>query len=46
MMVDSVALLIRGLSFIAMFQAAGGAVFVTLFGTSLALSGEIGRAHV
>jgi putative copper resistance protein D len=39
MMVDSVAVLIRGLSFIAMFQAAGGAVFVTLFGTYLPVSG-------
>lgn len=35
MMVDAVAVLIRALSFIAMFQAAGGAVFVTLFGTSV-----------
>jgi putative copper resistance protein D len=39
MMVDAVAVLIRGLSFIAMFQAAGGAVFVTLFATWLPLSG-------
>jgi copper resistance protein D len=33
MMVDSLAVLLRGLSFIAMFQAVGGALFVTLFGT-------------
>jgi putative copper resistance protein D len=39
MMVDSVAVLIRGLSFIAMFQAVGGAVFLVLFGTDLRLSG-------
>lgn len=39
MMVDSVAVLIRGLSFIAMFQAVGGAVFLALFGTDLRLSG-------
>ncbi len=38
-MVDSVAVLIRGLSFIAMFQAVGGALFVTLFGTYLPVSG-------
>jgi putative copper resistance protein D len=35
MIVDSVAVLIRGLSFIAMFQAAGGAVFVSLFGAGV-----------
>jgi putative copper resistance protein D len=39
MMVDSVAVLVRGISFIAMFQAAGGAVFVTLFGSYLPASG-------
>ena len=39
MMVDSVAVLIRGLSFIAMFQAAGGAVFLALFGADLPRSG-------
>src|ERR1700722_9158047 len=39
MMVDSVAVLIRGISFIAMFQAAGGAVFVPLFGSYLPVSG-------
>lgn len=39
MMIDSVAVLVRGLSFIAMFQAAGGALFLTLFGTYLPLSG-------
>jgi putative copper resistance protein D len=39
MMVDSVAVLVRGISFIAMFQAAGGAVFVTLFGACLPVSG-------
>jgi putative copper export protein len=38
-MVDSVAVLIRGLSFIAMFQAVGGALFVTLFGAHLPVSG-------
>lgn len=38
MMVDSVAVLIRGLSFIAMFQAVGGALFVALFGTDLPVS--------
>jgi copper resistance protein D len=43
MMVDSVAVLVRGLSFIALFQAMGGAVFVTLFGSSLPLSGP--RIH-
>jgi putative copper resistance protein D len=39
MMVDSVAVLLRGLSFIALFQAVGGALFVTLFGTYLPVSG-------
>ncbi|HEY6456525.1 MAG TPA: CopD family protein [Steroidobacteraceae bacterium] len=39
MMVDSVAVLLRGLSFIAMFQAVGGALFLILFGTWLPLSG-------
>ena len=38
MMVDSVAVLIRGLSFIALFQAVGGALFVVLFGADLRLS--------
>jgi putative copper resistance protein D len=38
MMVDAVAVLIRGLSFIAMFQAVGGALFVTLFGSYLPVS--------
>jgi putative copper export protein len=41
MMVDSVAVLIRGLSFIAMFQAVGGALFVSLFGTWLPVA--VGR---
>jgi putative copper resistance protein D len=39
MIVDAVAVLIRGLSFIAMFQAAGGAIFATFFGDSLAICG-------
>jgi copper resistance protein D len=39
MMVDPVAVLIRGLSFIAMFQAVGGALFLTLFGSQLPVSG-------
>jgi putative copper resistance protein D len=39
MMVDSLAVLVGGLSFIAMFQAAGGAVFVALFGTYLPVAG-------
>jgi len=39
MMVDAVAILLRGLSFIAMFQAVGGALFVILFGTALPVSG-------
>ena len=38
-MVDSVAVLVRGLSFVAMFQAAGGALFVALFGAYLPVSG-------
>jgi putative copper resistance protein D len=39
MMVEAIAVLLRGLSFIAMFQAVGGALFVTLFGTYLPVSG-------
>jgi copper resistance protein D len=39
MMVDSAAVLIRGLSFIAMFQAVGGALFLSLFGSRLPVSG-------
>ncbi len=38
-MVDEVVVLARGVSFIAMFQAAGGAVFLTLFGTQLPICG-------
>jgi putative copper resistance protein D len=36
-LVDAVAVLARALSFIALFQAAGGALFVTLFGSRLAV---------
>ncbi len=37
-MIDDLSVLLRALSFIAMFQAAGGAVFLTLFGSQLPLA--------
>ncbi len=36
-MVDALAVLVRGFSFIALFQAAGGALFLMLFGARLAV---------
>ena len=38
-MIDSVVVLVRALSFVAMFQAAGAAVFLSLFGPQLPVAG-------